>query len=109
MISLSRTVGSIPPPVDDAVNLLPHLLQFTEEHQTEAMELQDEIADFAQELKTAIEEAWKVPQDVEAETSLEGWAARMQEYERQKRIDPLDKVSRPELVKQEWNKKMSHV
>ncbi|KAF7791354.1 hypothetical protein EIP86_002368 [Pleurotus ostreatoroseus] len=92
---------------NDAVNLLPHLFQFLEEHQAEGKELQDEISDFAAELKEAVEEVWKKAQDTEVEMSPEGWTARMQEYERQKRIDPLDKVSKPELAKQEWNKKMS--
>lgn len=71
--------------------------------------MQDEIAEFSDELKATIEESWKKSLEAEAETSLEGWAARMQEYERQKRIDPLDKVSRPELAKQDWNEKIARI
>ncbi len=99
----------ISPYTDDAVKLLPHLFQFTEEHRAEGLELQNEVAEFSDELKAAIDETWKKSLEVEAETSLEGWAARMQEYERQKRIDPLDKVSRPELTKQDWNKKIARI
>ena len=60
---------------------------------------------FSEELKTALEEVWKRPDDAEGETTLEGWAARMQEYQKQRQIDPLLKVAKPDLAKYEWNKK----
>lgn len=95
--------------LDDAVHLLPHLFQFTEEHQAEGIELQNELSEFSEELKEALEEVWKKSQDAEGELSAEGWAARMQEHEKQRQVDPLDKVSKPELAKQEWNKKLSRI
>lgn len=94
---------------DDGVQLLPHLFQFTDEHSEEGEGLQDELDAFAQELKAALEEVWKRPEDAGGETSLEGWATRMQEYQKQRQIDPLLKVARPDLVKYEWNKKLSRI
>ncbi len=93
------------------MNLLPHLFQFAEEHREEGRDLQRELEDFARELKESVDEIWKKPQDAEAEgeTSAEGWAKRMQEYEKQRQIDPMDKVAKPELVKQEWNTQLSRV
>ncbi|THG94781.1 hypothetical protein EW026_g6757 [Hermanssonia centrifuga] len=95
----------------EAMNLLPHLFQFAEEHREEGRDLQRELEDFARELKESVDEIWKKPQDAEAEgeTSAEGWAKRMQEYEKQRQIDPMDKVAKPELVKQEWNTQLSRV
>ncbi|KAJ3555021.1 hypothetical protein NM688_g2799 [Phlebia brevispora] len=107
--SITKLVGRFQNTQNDAITLLPHLFEFTEEHESEGMQLQDEIAEFAEELNVAIEEVWKKSQDTEAETFLEGWAARMQEYERQRRIDPLDKVPKPELAKQEWNQKLCRI
>jgi len=75
--------------------LLPHLYQFTDEHREEGCALQAEIAAFEAELKEAVEEIWK-PQTA-VDDSEDGWAARMAEIERVKKIDPLDKVPKPNL------------
>lgn len=89
---------------------MPHLLEFTDEHREEAEGLQDELDSFAKELAMALEEVWARPADAEeGETSLEGWAARMQEYQKQRMVDPLLKVPRPDLAKYEWNKKLVRV
>ena len=56
-----------------------------------------------------LDEVWKKSEEPEGEMSLEGWAARMQEYEKQRQIDPLLKVSRPEQAKYEWNSKLPQI
>ena len=89
----------------DAANLLPHLLQFTEEHKREARALQSELESFEEEVRVAVEEIWTKPVsngDATTEVTPDGWAARMLEHERQRQVDPLDKVTKPELAKQEW-------
>jgi elongator complex protein 1 len=43
------------------------------------------------------------------ETTPEGWAARMKEYERQKRIDPMEKIGRPDVAKEGMGRRMSEV
>ncbi|PSS35597.1 hypothetical protein PHLCEN_2v1449, partial [Hermanssonia centrifuga] len=41
--------------------------------------------------------------------AAEGREKRMQEYEKQSQIDPMDTVARPGLVKQGWNTQLSRV
>ena len=92
-------------PAVDAANLLPHLLQFTEEHKREAGVLQAELESFEAELRVAVEEIWAKPAsegEAPAEAQPDGWAARMLEHERQRQLRPLEKVAKPELAKQEW-------
>ncbi|KAI0785729.1 IkappaB kinase complex IKAP component [Abortiporus biennis] len=105
--SVTKLVGKFNNAQADAVNLLPHLFQFTEKHREEGLELQQEIVDFAQELQLAVEEIWKKVEREGEPTTPEGWAARMQEIEKQRQIDPLDKVAKPELTKRDWNTKLS--
>lgn len=86
-------------------NLLPHLLQFAEEHQSEAHAFQEELQDFEAELRATIEEIWAKPAsegDATTEAPLDGWAARMLEHEKQRQVNALEKVIKPELAKQEW-------
>lgn len=71
--------------------------------------MQDDLLSFNTELQEAVEEIWK-KQDIEGQDgSQEGWAARMQELEKRRQIDPLDKVAKPELSKHEWNPKLSNI
>ena len=89
----------------DAANLLPHLLQFTEEHKREAKKLQADLESFEEELRAAVEEIWTKPAsegEATTEPTPDGWAARMLEHEKQRQVNPLDKVTKPELAKQEW-------
>lgn len=93
------------PVLADAVGLLPHLLQFTEEHQKEGRALQQELLSFGEELGAAVEEIWKRPPESDGaieSAPADSWAARMQEYEKQRQTDPLEKVVKPELTKMEW-------
>lgn len=107
------TIKSVP--AAEATHLLPHLLQFAPAHHAEALSLQSEIAAFASELATALEEIWTKPKDKDPESgeaiepTPEGWATRMAEYERQRRIDPMEKVARPELGKSEWSGRLAEV
>lgn len=115
--------------IADAQHLLPHLFQFpTEDHRSEGLSLQHEIAHFEKELRAAIDEVWTkspVPQ-VESEASsilqnpalgaamgtdgmAEGWAKRMREYELNARLDPLDKVQKPDVGKVEWKDGLSRL
>lgn len=73
--------------------------------------MQQDIIDFADELKQTIDEIWKkkLLDDEDTEPADGGWAARMQEHEKQRQIDPLDKVAKPDLVKTEWNPKLSSI
>jgi elongator complex protein 1 len=80
--------------------LLPHLFQFTDEHRAEGLELQRDAKEFETELKAALDEIWARPaapgEDEEVEP-VDGWAARMAEIERNKAINPIDKVPKPDV------------
>ncbi|KAH9846478.1 IkappaB kinase complex IKAP component [Lenzites betulinus] len=104
--SVSKLVTRFKTTQADGASLLPHLLQFTDEHRTEAASLQRELSDLSAELNEAIEEIWKkAPENeepAESAPALDSWAARMEAHEKQKHINPVDKVAKPELARPEW-------
>ncbi|KZT05444.1 IkappaB kinase complex IKAP component [Laetiporus sulphureus 93-53] len=99
--SVTKLVGRFNTTQADAANIIPHLLQFTEEHRAEGRALQDELSEFECALRAALDEVWTKASGAEGETE-DSWAARMQEYEKQRHVDPLEKVAKPEVGKQEW-------
>ncbi|KAF9529755.1 Elongator complex protein 1 [Crepidotus variabilis] len=98
--------------------LLPHLFRFTEEHRAEGSLLQNDVGNIEAELKAALDEIWTRAADPEdggtddlvragepmTPSTGEGWAARMAEKERIARVNPLDKVEKPEISHstQDW-------
>ena len=117
------------PFVADATHLLPHLFQFpTPAHKDEGLSLQEEVSDFEKELQSAIDEIWtktssQAPNnedtasmssaigatDIGTEGMQDGWAKRMREYELNSRLDPLDKVQKPDVQKVEWKQQLSRI
>jgi IkappaB kinase complex, IKAP component len=80
------------PSQGEARSLLPHLSQFTPEHRAAARLLQDDLRQFELELKEALEEIW--PKPIENEDT---WASRMEEREKGRQTDAVDKVPKPDL------------
>lgn len=83
----------------EAGKLLPHMLQFTDEHREEGKALQAELVSFQDELSKAIEEVWTRPsgtesKDVTAVPPGAGEAAKPQ--------DPQDKIAKPQIVEPTW-------
>ena len=93
----------------EAGKLLPHMLQFTDEHQEEGKILQAELVGFQEELSRAIEEVWTRPPGSGSEGATSGvqdettglnvppgvgGAAKPQ--------DPLDKILKPQIVEPTW-------
>ncbi|TFK88053.1 IkappaB kinase complex IKAP component [Polyporus arcularius HHB13444] len=113
--SVTKLVAKFNAAQADTSALLPHLLQFTEEHRAEAASLQEEVREFSEELSGAVEEIWKrAPEGEEggAEGGAAhegGWAARMEAYEKRKNVNPVDNIVKPELAKQEWKLKLADV
>ncbi|TCD69585.1 hypothetical protein EIP91_007007 [Steccherinum ochraceum] len=106
--SITKLVARFSNSQNDAHNLLPHLLQFTQEHKDEAIELQDEISSFEKKLLEAVEEIWKKPVEVDGEAqTADSWAVRMQEHDKRQAVDPMEKVTKPEITKRVWNAKLS--
>lgn len=85
--------------------MLPHLFQFSGQHRHEGRALQADVVEFERELKEAVDEIWsrgvteedpsKDPDAVEEDT----WATRMAELERQRLINPLGRVSKPDVIR----------
>ena len=81
--------------------LLPHLLQFSKAHRAEGEALQQAFSEFDKELREAIEEIWKKP-EAEQEQPVDSWTTRMQEKEKDRLIDPIERVQKPEMGVVEW-------
>ena len=75
------------------------MFQFTEEHRTEGLALQSEVAEFETELKNAVEEIWALPVKEGEEDTVEGWAARMAEVEKRRAISSVERVPKPDVPK----------
>ncbi|KAJ7799963.1 pol II transcription elongation factor [Mycena olivaceomarginata] len=104
--SVTKLVGRFNATQGDARELLPHLSQFTPEHDDEGFSLQAEMAEFEQELSEAVEEIWK--KSVEEETSVQdSWAQRMEDKAKERQTDPIDRVAKPGIKgNEEWRMKM---
>lgn len=84
---------------DEARGLLPHLLQFTKEHREEGHCMQQHLVQFEMELKDTLDEIWARPPE---ETPVDSWALRMTEAERDRKVNPIDKVPKPEFPASGW-------
>lgn len=87
-----------------------HLVQFTAEHREQAVVLQTALTNFEAELQKALEEIWMKPTDVADDgsgPSEDSWAKRMEAYQQERAIPPIDKVPKPVLVaNSQWKIKL---
>jgi len=91
----------------EAGKLLPHMLQFTDEHREEGKALQVEMVGFQEDLSRAIEEVWTRPPESEPGGALKGATATTANFpsgsgEATKPQDPLDKIGKPQFVAPAW-------
>jgi len=98
--SISKLVARWTVTQGEIRKLLPHLLQFSKAHRAEGVALQQACSAFDTELREAIEAVWKKP-GVEEEP-VDSWAARMQEKDRERLMDPIERVQKPEMTVVEW-------
>lgn len=74
--------------------------------------MQRDLETLEHELKDAVEEIWAKKlegEDGEAQAPLpDSWATRMEEIEKNRRINPVDRVPKPDLTasNQEWKMKL---
>ena len=89
---------------DEASHLLPHLFQLSPEHREQGEVLQAEVDAFGKELAEDIEWIWKKEElDPDKEPAMDSWANRMAEAERQRLINPSDKIAKPFMdEKKDW-------
>ncbi|KAG1835906.1 pol II transcription elongation factor [Suillus subalutaceus] len=83
--------------------LLPHLLQLSKAHREEGVALQVEFDHLQSELRAAIEDIWKKPDEP---TPVDSWATRMQERAKEQLVEPLQRIPRPEMSTSEWSLKL---
>lgn len=92
----------------EAGKLLPHMLQFTDEHREEGKTLQRELVAFQEELSKAIEDAWTRPPvepgsgEAAAANGARNAAGADVHPEATKSQDPLDKIPKPQIVEPTW-------
>ena len=94
----------------EAGKLLPHMLQFTDEHREEGKALQGELVAFQEELSRAIEEVWIRPpesgsKDAPVTNVLQNETAvgvSPGAGEAAKPHDPLDKIAKPQTTEPTW-------
>lgn len=83
--------------------LLPHLLQLSQALREEGVTLQVEFDYLQSELRAAIEDIWKKPDEP---APVDSWATRMQEKAKEQLVEPLQRVSKPEMSTSEWRLKL---
>ncbi|OJA14136.1 hypothetical protein AZE42_06727 [Rhizopogon vesiculosus] len=84
--------------------LLPHLLQLSKVHREEGVALQVEFDQLQSELREAIEDVWKKPD--EPTPAVDSWATRMEEKAKEQLIEPLQRVPKPDMSISEWSLKL---
>ncbi|KAF9450112.1 IkappaB kinase complex, IKAP component [Macrolepiota fuliginosa MF-IS2] len=108
--SVGKLVERFKTTQNEVQNLLPHLLQFTSEHQEEGAKLQKDIERFDQELGEAVTEIWMKSQEGEepaAVPPVDTWAGRMEELEKNRRVNPVERVAKPEMRKSDdWKMRL---
>lgn len=61
---------------------------------------------FEKELTDAIDEMWTKPAIGDKQTQPDSWTSRMLEKEKEGRIDPLDRVPKPDIETSDWGIKL---
>ncbi|KAL1741747.1 IKI3 family-domain-containing protein [Schizophyllum fasciatum] len=98
LTSVGKLVTRFNGTLEETRALLPHLYQLSGEHRAEGAALQTEVSEFQEELKTTIEEIWSKPPEEEGERSVL--------EQMQQKPNPVDKVAKPEIAREEWRLKL---
>lgn len=77
------------------------MLQFSKEHRAEGAALQQDFSAFDVELREAIDEVWKKTENEEQQPA-DSWAARMQDKEKERLVDPIERVQKPDMGVVQW-------
>ncbi|KAJ6488261.1 pol II transcription elongation factor [Mycena vitilis] len=105
--SVTKLVGRFNATQSDARQLLPHLSQFTPEHEAEGFALQAELTAFELELIDAVDEIWNKSVGEETDGVRDSWAQRMEDRAKERRVDPMERVVKPDpKATEEWRMKM---
>ena len=61
---------------------------------------------FEKELIESIDEIWAKPMTTEHQPQPDSWASRMLEKEKEGKVDPLDRVPKPDIERNDWGIKL---
>ncbi|EIN06431.1 IkappaB kinase complex IKAP component [Punctularia strigosozonata HHB-11173 SS5] len=109
LASVSKLVARFTAVQGDARSLLPHLFELTEEHRAHGSELQSEVSQFEEDLKSAVEEIWQRGSPSDGEPVPDGWSARMARSEKEHRVNPADKVPKPTFSVEDWRLQLPQI
>ncbi|KAL0955653.1 hypothetical protein HGRIS_001880 [Hohenbuehelia grisea] len=106
--SVTKLVARFQAAQQEARLLLPFLFQFTPEHRAEGTSLQADLSSLQAELQAALDDIWATKPSSESEESenMDTWAARMQEAEKARAVEPVSKIAKPEVGSCGWRLKM---
>lgn len=68
--------------------------------------MQTEFSRLEIELRDAVEEIWKKSSEPGEVEGTEGWRTRMEEKERERKINPIERVPRPSVDASDWQVKI---
>ena len=90
---------------ETVMDLLSHLIQYSDEHRTEAQSLNKEMAAFREELRGSLDEIWqrasRFEDQDESEDLTNPWLYRIQE-EKRRRDFVISKIAKPEVKDYKW-------
>ncbi|KAH7910038.1 pol II transcription elongation factor [Hygrophoropsis aurantiaca] len=107
--SLTKLVDKCSTTKGEITRLTPHLLHLSQEHRSEGIFLQAEFNNFEGELRAAVDDVWKRPGETEESATTDTWAGRMLEKEKERLIDPLERVPKPKLTDEGWTLKLLQI
>lgn len=85
--------------------LLPHLIRFTAQHREDGLAMQRKLSEFEVELSATVEEIWPASTDavgIDGQTQTmqplqDTWAVRMDDAQRQQKINPTERIAKPQV------------
>ncbi|KAJ3881879.1 IkappaB kinase complex IKAP component [Lentinula edodes] len=103
--SISKLVGRFNGTRSEGKKLLPHLIRFTAQHREDGLVMQRELSEFEAELSATVEEIWATPTDavgIDSQTQTtqplqDTWAVRMDDAQRQQKINPMERIAKPQV------------
>ncbi|KAJ3809935.1 IkappaB kinase complex IKAP component [Lentinula aff. lateritia] len=116
--SIGKLVGRFSGTRSEGKKLLAHLIRFTAQHREDGLAMQRELSELEAELNATVEEIWATPTDA---VGLDGqtqsmqplqdtWAVRMDDAQRQRKINPMERIAKPQVDsdgdEKEWKMKL---
>ncbi|KAJ3932076.1 MAG: IkappaB kinase complex IKAP component [Lentinula lateritia] len=103
--SIGKLVGRFSGTRSEGKKLLPHLIRFTAQHREDGLAMQRKLSEFEVELSATVEEIWPASTDavgIDGQTQTmqplqDTWAVRMDDAQRQQKINPTERIAKPQV------------